>query len=222
MKSFKNAAVLALLVGTSMAAQAAPVSVKYTGTAAGTSTNVQIPLGTQNFFLGNYNEQELGVGSFLAYCIDPFQYVSSSYQTYDKTILGLSNFSSNASTRLNNVTSLFSHAYAGSVSNANKAAGFQLALWEVFNDDMDLSTGIVKKTGSTNAAVLSEAQSLINNLVSNTWGSPSIAYQLSTYTSQNFQDFITVTPVPEPESTALILAGLGLLGFGVRRNKQVS
>jgi len=219
LNSFKNVVVLSLLLGTSIVAHATPASVKFTGTATGTSANVQIPLGTQNFFLGNYNEQESGVSSFLAYCIDPFQYVSTSYQTYDKSILGLGNFSTNASTRLNNVTSLFSHAYAGSVNNAVKAAGFQLALWEAFNDDMNLSSGIVKKTGSTDVTVLSEAQSLIDNLVNNNWSSSPVAYQLTAYTSQNFQDFITVTPVPEPESIALLLAGLGLFGFTVRRNK---
>jgi hypothetical protein len=34
-----------------------------------------------------------------------------------------------------------------------------------------------------------------------------------------FQHAVLLTPVPEPEAFMLLLAGLGLLGFKLRRNK---
>jgi len=221
MKFIKHWAIFAMVLGVSLGAQAETASVKYTGTAIGKSVNVQIPLGTQNFFLGSYNVQESGVGSFLAYCVDPTQWVSTSYKAQDKFSLGLGHFLTDATVRYNNVTSLFSHAYADSLTNATKAAGFQLALWEVFNDDLNLNTGVVKKTDSTNVTVLSEAQSLLGNLANNSWSGASIDYQFTVYSSASYQDFITVTAVPEPESFALILAGLGLVGFSVRRKMEV-
>lgn len=40
------------------------------------------------------------------------------------------------------------------------------------------------------------------------------------YGSLRFNSDIAINPVPEPETYAMLLAGLGVLGFGVRRRKQ--
>jgi hypothetical protein len=47
-------------------------------------------------------------------------------------------------------------------------------------------------------------------------------YSFSIYTSPTAQDYVvaSVTPVPEPESYAMLLAGLGLMGAVVRRRKN--
>jgi hypothetical protein len=113
------------------------------------------------------------------------------------------------------VTSLFGHAYAGTVGNATMAAGFQLALWEVFNDDKNLSGGVVRTTASTSLAAKTEAQRLLDALPG--WTTPGTAYRLTMYSNAAQQDFLSATPVPEPETAALLLAGLALLGAVARR-----
>ena len=45
-------------------------------------------------------------------------------------------------------------------------------------------------------------------------------YSVSGYVSPNKQDVIVFTAVPEPETYALMVAGLGLLGFAERRRKH--
>ena len=45
-------------------------------------------------------------------------------------------------------------------------------------------------------------------------------YSVSGYVSLNKQDVIVFTAVPEPETYALMVAGLGLLGFAERRRKH--
>jgi len=123
------------------------------------------------------------------------------------------------------VTRLFGHAYADSLVNATKAAGFQLALWEVFNDDGNLNSGAVKITSSTNASIVSAAQSLLTALPS--WTDVGTAYDLKFYGNDTYQDYIgvaglietSVPAIPEPEQYALLLAGLGVLGWSVRRRK---
>lgn len=54
---------------------------------------------------------------------------------------------------------------------------------------------------------------------------PGIAYAIFGATggangSSVYADNFTITPIPEPETYAMLLAGLGLLGFTARRRKQ--
>jgi hypothetical protein len=158
--------------------------------------------------------------SFLAYSIDPYQLISDSKQPYTKSVLGFDNFLTNASIRLSNVTELYRYAYADSREDKVKAAGFQLALWEVFNDNNNLDTGIVMKTDSTRSSVLGEAQTLLDHLANHHWAGPAGDYLLTAYTNPGYQDFVIATAVPEPETWALIMAGLGLIGWGTRLRKQ--
>lgn len=204
-----------------------PVQLRYASPAAALVTQVHLPLGTQNYYVGNYNLQiQAPAASFQGYCVDPFQYASSSYLAYQKSTL--SSFLAGSAQKLADVTSLFNHAYAGTIGNATKAAGFQLALWEVFSDDRNLATGNVYKTSKTNAAVVTEAGGLLASLSSATWTTAAANYDLTMFSNGQAQDFLvaapalgpSTTPVPEPESVALMLAGLGLLGFATRKRRS--
>lgn len=196
-------------------AAAETVTLHYAGPGSVLTTQVTLPTGTRNYLVGNYRLEPSGpADSFLAFCVDPFQWASGSDLTYDKS--SLANFLSGSATRLAEVTSLFGHAYAGTIGDATKAAGFQLALWEVFNDNKSLSTGVVRTTSSTSVAAKTEAQRLLDALPA--WTStPGNTYQLTMYSNGAQQDFLAATPVPEPETVALLLGGLALLCVATRR-----
>ena len=228
----KNQLVAAVLLAVcSAAVQATPaqsefLTLRYASTAAGVTTQLVLPVGGQRSYVaGNYNfETQAPGGSFLGYCADPFQWASGSFRTYEA--MPLAGHLAPASARYDDVTNLFGHAYEGSLLNATKAAGFQLALWEVMNDDGNLATGVVRTTAKTSATVVAEAQALLAGLP--TWTGVGMPYELTFYANPTFQDYIAVTgfgvatvpAIPEPESYALMLAGLGLLGWTVRRRRQ--
>ena len=45
-------------------------------------------------------------------------------------------------------------------------------------------------------------------------------YTLTALVSSNRQDQMMATPIPEPETYMMLLAGLGLMGFVTRRRRQ--
>jgi hypothetical protein len=213
-KTLRHAVTAAMLTTFGGLAVADTVSLHYAGPGSVLTTEVQLPLGTRNYYVGSYRiEARNPTDSFLAFCVDPFQWASGGYLDYERG--SLTGFLSGAPDRLAEVTSLFGHAYAGTVGNATMAAGFQLALWEVFNDDKNLSGGVVRTTASTSLAAKTEAQRLLDALPG--WTTPGTAYRLTMYSNAAQQDFLSATPVPEPETAALLLAGLALLGAVARR-----
>lgn len=206
------------LMGT-VPAQADTVALRYAGPAGTIDTQVLIPVSAAPITvrMGTYNiERQSPAGSFIAYCSDPFQYSNGGFSTYDSR--PLASHLAAAPARLADVALLFGNAYAGSLASATRAAGFQLALWEMWHDDKNLDFGIVQATGGTGAAVRAEAQSLLDQLGGWTAGTP---YQITVYASDNYQDYVTATPVPEPAAWALMLAGLGLAGGFVLRRRIV-
>lgn len=223
-------ALLSIVVAIAGSAHAAVSSanlldVRYKSTASGLTTQLYLPLSNQanNYGIGNYlfemRDTQSGVfaGSFIGYCVDLSQWASSSFHTYEAKLFD------DSFARYNDVTKLFGHAYQGSLNDSTKAAGFQLALWEVFNDDGNLGTGLVRTTTSTNDLVKNEAQSLLTALSS--WSDTGTAYQLTFYENATYQNYLavtgtgtgSVTAIPEADNYALLLAGLGLMGFVARR-----
>jgi hypothetical protein len=186
------------------------------------TTQLNLPIGgTRGYIVGNYNFEMRTLGntpsttSFVGYCVDPFQWASSSFHEYGAMLL--EDFLD--ASRFQQVAKLFGHAYEDSLMGSTQAAGFQLALWEVFNDDGRLDQGAVRVTGTTNNAVRQSAQTLLDSLAS--WTGNGTNYELTFYQNATHQDYLAVTgplsPTPEPESYALLLAGLGLIGLVARR-----
>lgn len=192
-------------------------------TVNGQSVNMVLPIqsGAQDYFAGSAN---ITVGttssngtSFLAYCIDPFQWASSTPTAYT-----LSSLSSLGSSQAADVTKLYSQSYASTGGHNVNSAAFQLALWELANDDGILTSGAVHTTSSTNASVVAAANSMISNAKTGAAGPGNYSFNL--YTNSNQQDFLvasvsSVSPVPEPNTYALMIAGLGLIGFTASRRR---
>jgi hypothetical protein len=191
----------------------------------GMTLNLVLPIQTgaqnyidvaQNITVGS-TLSRVGAQSFLAYCIDPSQWSPGSATA----AYSVANFATTfGNTRDADVSKLYSQSYAGtSGSNVNTAA-FQIALWELANDDGNLATGGVRTTGSTDASVVAAAGSMLDNVKTKAAGSTQ--YNFSLYTSPTQQDYLVataaVTAVPEPETYAMLLAGLGLIG-AVRRRR---
>jgi hypothetical protein len=97
-------------------------------------------------------------------------------------------------------------------------------LWEIANDDQNLTGGLVKTNGSTLGSLATDAQALLSGYAS--YAGPQI-YALTLYQVVNpgpvgattGQDYIVAT-VPEPTTFGMLLAGLGLMGFIGRRSMQ--
>ena len=118
-------------------------------------------------------------------------------------------------------------------SSALNESSFQIAIWALVNGDQpvngkyDFSQGPLIMSGPTNA--INQAQDWLNNLagpssftaqflmVQNQFGSNPVA--VGTYPESQDVVYFVSSPVPEPKTYAMLLAGLGFIGFMARRRK---
>lgn len=216
------------LISTQAAADGSSFSayVSEQNTVNGQSVNMVLPIqsGAQNYFTGSAN---ITVGttasngtSFLAYCIDPAQWASSTPAIYT-----VSNLSVLGSSQATEVGRLYSQSFASTSGNNLNSAAFQIALWELAKDDGSLTTGAVHTTSSTSASVIDAANSMISNAKNGVAGPTSYSFNL--YTNSAQQDFLvasvsSVSPVPELDTYALMIAGLGLIGFTASRRRTAN
>ena len=156
--------------------------------------------------------------SFQAWCVDIFHTLASSTKY---NLQSGSSFYSADPTKANALTHLASQ-YLSSVTNAATSGAFQLAVWEIVNEtgvtnplSYSLSGGNFKATSGAAA----QAESWLHGIdlagpVTQTLGVWRQKYAGST------QDLAVFAPVPEPETYAMMLAGLGLMGFVARRRTR--
>ena len=97
-----------------------------------------------------------------------------------------------------------------------------------------MNNGIYDIRNNANFALFSNIQSGVFQDGSRYWtGTPTNDVAIhSTFSFRNGLDFtdngsvgryaMAVAPIPEPETYAMLLAGLGLVGFIARRRKQIS
>jgi hypothetical protein len=109
---------------------------------------------------------------------------------------------------------LFHEAFGSATSDEKHSAAFQLAIWEIVYDplNLNLSSGAFQVTKG-NAATVALAQEWLTNLAAFT-----DTYELYVLHSPHSQDFVTFgrpfgLRVPEPGTIALL--AVGLLGMGV-------
>ena len=159
-----------------------------------------------------------GGTSFTTYCVDLYHSISMEPTYTDYSVVSGASYAfatpnpTNASANAN-LGKLFAAGHA--VNNAQTEAAFQLAVWEITYEtsgSFNLMSGDASFTG--NSATLSLAQSWLDGLQG--VGSASALTVLS---SPTHQDVVYTTPVPEPETYALMLAGLMGIGFVAKRRQ---
>ncbi|MFZ2162554.1 MAG: PEP-CTERM sorting domain-containing protein [Sideroxyarcus sp.] len=165
-----------------------------------------------------------GGAAFQSFCVDIFHNFNFPVSSVD-TLMPATIISTQAATDLGR---LFTNRgaevdVASGSSNAANEAAFQLAVWEIVNERTEgynLASGDFQAAG----ADVSLAQTWLSELTNTPSVSQYIAKIWDVQSGQvgksGPQDVVVFTPVPEPQTYAMMLVGLGLLGFSARRKNQ--
>ena len=202
------------------------------------SASITFAAGGTNYHDGSISAgftESGGAGGFKTYnlTVDPGKLAP--FQSWCVDIFHNFSFATNGIDILNTAASIFGAAKANDLgrlytnhhnlvdstsSTGTNEAAFQLAVWEIVNEQTgnsyDLNSGWLKASG-TGASV---AQGWLNEL--NTTPSASM-YNVNIWSvvqgpsGWGPQDVAVFTPIPEPQTYLLLIAGLALLGFGVRQ-----
>ncbi|MCL6263349.1 PEP-CTERM sorting domain-containing protein [Craterilacuibacter sp. RT1T] len=157
--------------------------------------------------------------SFSTYCVELNQPLSWSAQKYS-----LASFSPADGDMLNRLYTVANHK----VTDLTSGLAFQLAVWEIVNEAKDnfqvkYAPGASGQFGAANLSSthqsayqsanqwLAEAKSLDASKI--TWSTQKL-------TNGNYQDYVLAAQVPEPETYAMMLAGLGLMAAITRRRNK--
>ncbi|MBK7060434.1 MAG: PEP-CTERM sorting domain-containing protein [Rubrivivax sp.] len=149
-----------------------------------------------------------------------------------------------ASTVLNNLVNLYSHAYADSLTSKDKATAFGYVVWEIMGDSINGSSrtsGALQSKGTNQSnpdTVDAQIDAYLLGLSGGSWGTLttvqtytySVLYNSGNNPNHVGQNFLRVSNpgggnqgtgnIPEPGTIAL--AGLALLGtFRASRRKAV-
>ena len=213
-----RAALVATLLGTALAAHAAN-TLKQTGWVHGGPTNVTVsgaPGNNGNHAAGEFTGLFNGV-SFESYCADLLQTFSFNTVYTDYTVMtGAAAYGSTKATQIGELLTA-AGGFAASLS-ASRSTAIQSGIWEILYEtgsSFGLGTGTFRAApGSVAQADLNIVDGYLANLGSYATTS------FTAYVSREHQDFITA--VPEPETYAMMLAGLMATGFVARRQRARS
>ena len=169
-------------------------------------------------------------GSFLAFCVEPFEDASlnTSY-TYNTATLANADTSSltgglgaTKATQISELLGKYAPNLSASMTQV-QASAIQVAIWEIVSElstnPFDVTHGNTTfTTGSADSAdVLDLAQTYLNYVTSANGNGPQ-AQGLEALTVSGHQDFLVqiVGTAPEPSTWAMMLIGFGLIGRAMR------
>jgi hypothetical protein len=219
MRSF----ILSSLAAASMALvgfQASASTVELTGFTYGPATEVSVGSPAFTGEAGQFSGT-LDGASFTTFCVDLLQTTTfgTPYTDYS-LVAGATAWGAQKSLDLDRAMSAFMSFDIGALPNAAAAsAAVQSAIWEIIyetpGNSYDFSAGAFKAT-SLDAAT----QQFLDAIPFDALASVPVTYHVDQLHSDTNQDFLVLTPVPEPSTYALMLAGLAGVGFVARRRSQ--
>ena len=216
-----RAAVAVALGGCAMMASGAGV-VNLTGWTFGSGNTVNVTSPSHNGSAGGFTGSLTGFGapldtaSFQTYCVELTQSFNlpSGNMTGYFIVPGSGYAEFTLPSTPNRIGQLITYVNANptAVNTSAESTSLQLAIWNsIYDTDSTLLGGSFKDTSGFAAYA--------NTLLAN---SASTVSNLSVYVLQNRekQDFLVTTPVPEPETYALMTAGLAAMAFVARRRAR--
>jgi hypothetical protein len=169
---------------------------------------------TEVAYVGAFNTTAAGFeGGFESWCVDIFQntYFNQVVTDYQSEASGAS-----LGTKLTSIQRLAAEAL-GQVHDAGTSAAFQMAIWEILNEEgssFSLSSGNFlaynASNGNNSVDIADEWLRHLESFSSN-------EFNLTTFVSPTRQDLVTFTKVPEPATLATF--GIGLIGLLMARRK---
>ena len=214
------AAALSLAAMGSASAAGTVLNIEYKGTVGEAITLVLDGAASKDYMAGGMQYQLSGGASFEAFCVEYAQSHSlSGVQSYT-----VGSFSAPQSRQLQG---LFSTSYSRLSSDLDRAA-FQTAVWEITHEApgarLDVSQGVFQfgylnadSTAQQDADFLNKVNGFL--LAADRYEGPA-KYKLTKLENSVYQDLVTVSAVPEPGTYAMLLAGLGAVGFVARRRQR--
>ncbi|MBI5892003.1 MAG: PEP-CTERM sorting domain-containing protein [Nitrosomonadales bacterium] len=206
-------------------ADAGYVTLDFTGTNwhdGSTVTGLHESGGAGGFLTYNQTTDPGQQSPFQSFCVDIFHSFGFAVASED-TLQPASIISAEAAADLGQLYTNHHNEIDSMGSSATNESAFQLAVWEIVNENSgayNIGAGDFMASGTGSSL----AQAWLNELstpsasdyVANIWTVQSMLTTGHGYA----QDVVVFAPVPEPQTYAMMLVGLGLLGFSARRKNQ--
>ena len=174
---------------------------------------------------GAFDMKDESGNSFLAFCIDLFNTIKSSwdYTSGDSFVPVKDQVNTAAVT--SNMKKLFTAHFDDALTSAVNAAAFQLALWEISVDTLADGSGLSLLDGrmikTADGAVYDKTAEFLGSVTAD---ASEGGYKLTFWDSKGSpegrvsQNLVTATPVPLP--AGMLLLGTGMAGLGVMRRRR--
>ncbi len=199
-------------------------------------TNYNVSGGSGGFKTYDLTTDPNRKSPFQTFCVDIFHDFNFAVDSVDSSpTTKPAGLDSSATLNLDRLYTLYGSNIALTTSSSLNESAFQLAIWAIVNDGssinksgiFDLASGQpLLITGSTPSGAGALAQTWLNNLA-NTAASYNADFLMvqnqgavGTTGAQDVVYFTPASPVPEPQTYTMLLAGLGLVGFITKRRKR--